>query len=143
MEEQIQGNLSPYVTSTFSLLPLTSTTSILSSIIGGVIKLPTAKFVDLIGRAEGFAIMTGFATLGTDIILLEILGPWLLIILSIIGLVMMAATRNVTTYAAAQVCTRFSLKGVSDCHIGLLLGWIQRNGLCTRRFHGRHLQLEE
>jgi hypothetical protein len=67
MEEQIQGNLSPYVTSTFSLLPLTSTTSILSSIIGGVIKLPTAKFIDLIGRAEGFAIMTGFATLGTGV----------------------------------------------------------------------------
>lgn len=68
MEEQIQGNLSPYVTSTFALLPLTSTTSILSSIIGGVIKLPTAKFVDLIGRAEGFAIMTGFATLGMDLL---------------------------------------------------------------------------
>jgi hypothetical protein len=64
MEEQIQNNLGVYVTSTFSLLPLTSTTSILSSIIGGVIKLPTAKFVDLIGRAEGFAVMTGFATLG-------------------------------------------------------------------------------
>lgn len=66
MEEQIQNNLGVYVTSTFSLLPLTSTTSILSSIIGGVIKLPTAKFVDLIGRAEGFAVMTGFATLGME-----------------------------------------------------------------------------
>jgi hypothetical protein len=73
MEEQIQSNLSPYVTSTFALLPLTSTTSILSSIIGGVIKLPTAKFVDLIGRAEGFAIMTGFATLGTDLLACETL----------------------------------------------------------------------
>jgi hypothetical protein len=64
MQQQIQFNLQYYVTSSFMLLPLTGTTSILSSVIGGAIKLPTAKFVDLIGRAEGFLIMTGFATLG-------------------------------------------------------------------------------
>lgn len=52
------------MTSSFALLPLTGTTSIISQVIGGVIKLPTAKFVDLVGRAEGFAIMTAFATLG-------------------------------------------------------------------------------
>jgi len=52
------------VTSSFSELPLTGTTSILSGIIGGVIKLPTAKFVDLVGRAEGFAIMTTSAIIG-------------------------------------------------------------------------------
>lgn len=74
MEEQIQNNLGVYVTSSFSLLPLTSTTSILSGVIGGVIKLPTAKFVDLIGRAEGFAIMTGFATLGESSS--ELQNPW-------------------------------------------------------------------
>ncbi|TGO53964.1 hypothetical protein BOTNAR_0281g00080 [Botryotinia narcissicola] len=82
MQQQIQNNLSVYVTSSFILLPLTGTTSIVSSIVGGVFRLPIAKFVDLIGRAEGFAIMTGFAT---------------------IGLIMMAACRNVETYAAAQV----------------------------------------
>ena len=64
MQQQIQFNLQYYVTSSFMLLPLTGTTSILSSVIGGAIKLPTAKFVDLIGRAEGFFIMTAFATLG-------------------------------------------------------------------------------
>jgi hypothetical protein len=64
MQQQIQFNLSYYVTSSFLALPLTSTTNILSQVIGGVVKLPTAKFVDLIGRAEGFAIMTTFATLG-------------------------------------------------------------------------------
>jgi hypothetical protein len=26
-----------------------------SNIVGGVFKLPTAKFIDLVGRAEGFA----------------------------------------------------------------------------------------
>ena len=66
MGQQIQNNLSYRVTSSFVLLPLTGTTAILSGIIGGVFKLPTAKFIDLIGRAEGFAIMTLLATLGMD-----------------------------------------------------------------------------
>jgi hypothetical protein len=64
MQQQIQFNLSYYVTSSFALLPLTGTTSIVSGIVGGVFKLPTAKFIDLVGRAEGFALMTGFTTLG-------------------------------------------------------------------------------
>jgi len=67
LQQQTQFNLSYYVTSSFALLPLTGTTSILSGVIGGVVKLPTAKFVDLIGRAEGFGIMTGLATLGMDV----------------------------------------------------------------------------
>ncbi len=66
MQQQIQNNLSVYVTSSFSLLPLTGVTSIMSSVIGGVFKLPTAKAIDLIGRAEGFAFMTFVATLGTN-----------------------------------------------------------------------------
>ncbi|RDL41180.1 Siderophore iron transporter-like protein [Venustampulla echinocandica] len=82
MQQQIQFNLSYYVTSSFALLPLTGTTSIISSIVGGVFRLPTAKFINIVGRAEGFAIMTGFTT---------------------IALIMMAACRNVETYAAGQV----------------------------------------
>jgi hypothetical protein len=50
---QIQFSLSYYITSSFALLPLTGTTSIVSAIVGGVIKLPTAKFVDLIGVLKG------------------------------------------------------------------------------------------
>src|ERR1700712_2103388 len=65
MQQQTQFSLTVYVTSSFALLPLTSTTSIVSSIVGGVFRLPTAKFVDLVGRAEGFGIMTGFAVIGT------------------------------------------------------------------------------
>jgi hypothetical protein len=139
MEEQIQGNLSPYVTSTFSLLPLTSTTSILSSIIGGVIKLPTAKFVDLIGRAEGFAIMTGFATLGTEETPRGRTSNALLISSQFTGLVMMAATRNVTTYAAAQVSTPCVFDNTADLYLGILLGWTQWHDVCSGCFHGRHL----
>ena len=35
-----------------------------SSVVGGVVKLPTAKFIDLVGRAEGFGIMAGLTTIG-------------------------------------------------------------------------------
>lgn len=64
MQQQIQNNLGIYVTSAFLALPLYGTTSIVSGIVGGVIKLPAAKFIDLIGRAEGFAIFTFLATMG-------------------------------------------------------------------------------
>jgi hypothetical protein len=70
LEQQTQFNLSYYVTSDFAALPLTGTTAIISQVIGGVVKLPTAKFVDLVGRAEGFAIMAAFATLGVSILYL-------------------------------------------------------------------------
>lgn len=39
MQQQIQFNLSYYVTSYFALLPLTGTTGIVAGIVGGVIKL--------------------------------------------------------------------------------------------------------
>jgi hypothetical protein len=39
MQQQIQFNLSYYVTSSFALLPLTGTTGIVAAIVGGVIKL--------------------------------------------------------------------------------------------------------
>jgi hypothetical protein len=39
MQQQIQFNVSYYVTSSFALLPLTGTTSIVAAIVGGVIKL--------------------------------------------------------------------------------------------------------
>jgi hypothetical protein len=71
MQQQIQFQVAFYVTSSFALLPLTGTTNIVSGIVGGVFRLPTAKFIDLIGRAEGFALMTLFATIGRGIILLE------------------------------------------------------------------------
>lgn len=74
--------LQPYVTSSFQLHSLTSATTIMSSIIGGLSKLPLAKILDIWGRPQGFALMVFFLT---------------------IGLIMMAACQNVETYAAAQV----------------------------------------
>lgn len=82
MQQGTTGLLTPYVTSDFQLHSLTAATSIFSSIIGGLTKLPLAKLIDIWGRPHGFILMVGIQTL---------------------GLIMMAACNNVETYAAAQV----------------------------------------
>lgn len=82
LQEQIHFNVVSYVTSSFMLLPLTGTTSVVSSVVGGVSRLATGKLIDTVGRPEGFILMVAFTT---------------------IGIIMMALTRNVETFAAAQV----------------------------------------
>ena len=82
MQELIFGSLTPYVTSSFSLHSLTAATGIMASIIGGLTKIPLAKILDTWGRPQGMALM---------------LFAW------VIGYIMMAACKNVETYAAAQV----------------------------------------
>ncbi|OQO05810.1 hypothetical protein B0A48_09905 [Cryoendolithus antarcticus] len=64
MEQGMTGNLTPYVTSSFQLHSLTAATSIMSSIIGGLFKLPLAKIIDVWGRPQGFLTMTACLTLG-------------------------------------------------------------------------------
>lgn len=80
-------SLNPYVTSSFSLHSLTAATYIMSNIIGGLVKIPTAKILDTWGRPQGMALM---------------------LLIWVIGYIMMASCRNVQTYAAAQV---FSVTG--------------------------------
>ncbi|EEQ35862.1 hypothetical protein McanMca71_007341 [Microsporum canis] len=82
MEQGIVAALTPFVTSAFQHHSLTPTVGILSSVIGGVCNLTVAKILDVFGRPQGYAISLAIATA---------------------GLVMMAATANVETYAAAQV----------------------------------------
>ncbi|KAF2801820.1 siderophore iron transporter mirB [Mytilinidion resinicola] len=82
MQQGMAGALTPYVTSDFALHSLTATTSIMSSLIGGLSKLTLAKILDIFGRPQGFLFM---------------------VILLTLGLIMMAACNNVETYAAAQV----------------------------------------
>jgi MFS family permease len=82
MQQGMAGALTPYVTSAFLSHSLTATTGIMSSLIGGLFKLPLAKILDIWGRPQGFAISVAFLT---------------------VGLIMMAACNNVETYAAAQV----------------------------------------
>lgn len=64
LQQQITGNLTSYVYSDFMMHSLVTTTSIMSGIIGGVLKLPIAKMIDLWGRTEGYIVMVGICTLG-------------------------------------------------------------------------------
>lgn len=74
--------LTPVVTSAFQRHGLTATTGVMSSLIGGLSKLPLAKVLDIWGRPQGFALS---------------------VIVLVIGLIMMASCVNVEMYAAAQV----------------------------------------
>ena len=82
MQQGMANSLLPYVTSSFQQHSLTAAVSIMSSLIGGLWKLPLAKILDIWGRPQGFFLMVVCLTL---------------------GLIMMAACNNVQTYAAAQV----------------------------------------
>ena len=64
MEEQIQNNLVFYVYANFKLSPIVTTSGIVAQIVTGVFKLPLAKIIDLVGRAEGLALMTLISTMG-------------------------------------------------------------------------------
>ncbi|KAF2271118.1 MFS general substrate transporter [Lojkania enalia] len=92
MQQGTTGVFTPYVTSSFYQHSLTAYTTVMSSIIGGVLKLPLAKVLDIFGRPHGFAIMTGFL---------------------VVGLIMMAACNNVQTYAAAQIFYWIGYNGIS------------------------------
>ncbi|RDA85686.1 hypothetical protein CP532_4642 [Ophiocordyceps camponoti-leonardi (nom. inval.)] len=82
MQQGMAGGLTPYITSDFKQHSLTATTGIVSQLVGGLVKLPLAKVLDIWGRPQGFALTTFLLTL---------------------GLIMMAACNNVQAYAAAQV----------------------------------------
>ncbi|KAI8719700.1 hypothetical protein NCS52_00751300 [Fusarium sp. LHS14.1] len=84
--------LTPYVTSDFQRHSLTATTTIVSSLIGGLFKLLYAKLIDVWGRQQGFALMVAVMTMGA---------------------IMMAACQNVQTYCAAQVFYNVGYNGVN------------------------------
>ncbi|KAL4971673.1 major facilitator superfamily domain-containing protein [Aspergillus desertorum] len=85
------SNLTPFVTSSFAEHSLTGTTSIISSLSSGLIKLPYAKLMDIWGRPQSFALMVGCIT---------------------IGLIMMAGCNSVETYCAAQVFYQVGYTGL-------------------------------
>ncbi|KAL4876135.1 major facilitator superfamily domain-containing protein [Aspergillus karnatakaensis] len=82
MQQNVSVSLAPYVTSAFMLHSLTPTVGILSGVIGGVCNLTIAKILDIFGRPHGYA---------------------LALVITTVGLIMMAATDSVEMYAAAQV----------------------------------------
>jgi len=92
LQEVVVRTMNPYVTSAFHLHSLTAATGIMSSIIGGLSKIPLAKLLDMWGRPQG---------------LLLSLSVWVL------GYIMMATCQNVQTYAAAQVFSSTGSAAVS------------------------------
>uniref|UniRef100_A0A8H7K9X7 Major facilitator superfamily (MFS) profile domain-containing protein n=1 Tax=Bionectria ochroleuca TaxID=29856 RepID=A0A8H7K9X7_BIOOC len=94
LQQGTTGALTPYVTSSYLQHSLTPTTSIMSSIIGGVSRLTIAKIIDVIGRPTGYLLSVVFLTL---------------------GLILMAANNGVEMYAAAQVFYWVGYDGLMFC----------------------------
>jgi hypothetical protein len=82
MQPQILFVFSAYVTSSSQLQSLTAVATILSSIIGGLTKLPLVKILDIRGPPQRFTLVIFRLT---------------------IGLIMMAVTNNFKTYCATQI----------------------------------------
>ncbi|KAK1146142.1 hypothetical protein N8T08_003231 [Aspergillus melleus] len=78
----IQASLTPYATSDFQSHSLLTVINIVSGAMTSALYIPVAKLVDVWGRAESWLLMVGFSTL---------------------GMVMMAASKNLETYCAADV----------------------------------------
>jgi MFS family permease len=93
-QSSITSNLTPYVTSGFEQHSLLTVITIVSNSMAAAVYIPTAKLLDLWGRAEGFAIMVCFASL---------------------GLIMMAASKSLATYCAAQVFYTIGFGGMIYC----------------------------
>ncbi|KAK4093834.1 hypothetical protein Purlil1_2168 [Purpureocillium lilacinum] len=75
-------SLMPYATSDFESHSLLTVINIVANAMSAAVYIPLAKMLDLWGRAEGFALMIAFATL---------------------GLILMAASNGLATFCAAQV----------------------------------------
>ena len=81
-QSSILSNLLPFATSEFESHSLLTVIAIVANAMTAALYIPLAKTLDLWGRAEGFALMIAFATL---------------------GLIMMAACDGIATFCAAQV----------------------------------------
>ncbi|KAI8066498.1 major facilitator superfamily domain-containing protein [Gongronella butleri] len=92
MQSSILYNLLPYVTSEFSAHSLLNVIYIVANAISAAVYIPLAKVLDVWGRAEGFLIMTVFATL---------------------GLVLMAACNDLPTFCAAYVFYTIGFGGMT------------------------------
>ncbi|KAL5361577.1 major facilitator superfamily domain-containing protein [Aspergillus floccosus] len=68
LQSAISSNVINYAYADFKQAPQISTANILYSIIGGVLKLPIAKVLNIWGRAEGFLIFVAVYTIGLIIV---------------------------------------------------------------------------
>ncbi|KAE8376680.1 major facilitator superfamily domain-containing protein [Aspergillus bertholletiae] len=88
----ILASLTPYATSSFQSHSLLTVIDIVASAMTSAVYIPMAKMLDVWGRAEGFLVMLGFATL---------------------GLILMAASNNLPTFCAAQVFQSVGFGGMT------------------------------
>jgi MFS family permease len=93
-QNSITSNLTPYVTSGFEEHSLLTVITIVSNSMAAAVYIPTAKLLDLWGRAEGFAVMVCFATL---------------------GLILMAVCKSLAVFCAAQVFYTIGFGGMTYC----------------------------
>jgi len=119
--------LAPYVTSAFQEHSLTALTSVISSLIAGLWKLPYAKIMNVWGRPQALALGVASATL---------------------GLIMTAGTNGVQTYCAAQVfwyvgylsvdfsITVFIADSTKLKNRGLFIGYVASPWLITTWVYG-------
>lgn len=82
MQSSILSNLLPYASSEWDNHSLLNVIYVVANAMSAAIYVPLSKILDVWGRAEGFAVMTLFAT---------------------IGMIMMAASHNLPTFCAAYV----------------------------------------
>ncbi|EGY17071.1 siderophore iron transporter mirB [Verticillium dahliae VdLs.17] len=90
-QSSILYNLMPFVTSDFESHSLLTVINIVANAMTAAVYIPLAKMLDVWGRAEGFLVMTSFATL---------------------GLVLMATCNSFSTFCAAQVFYSIGFGGI-------------------------------
>lgn len=81
-QSSILYNLIPFATSEWEAHSLLTVINIVANSMSAAVYIPLAKMLDVWGRAEGFLLMTGFATL---------------------GMILMATCSSLSTFCAAQV----------------------------------------
>ncbi|KAJ5171415.1 uncharacterized protein N7500_004198 [Penicillium coprophilum] len=94
MQSTISYSLLGYVTSAFESHSLLNVIYIVADAMTAAVYIPTAKVMDVWGRAEGFLAMTVFATL---------------------GLILMASCNNLPTFCAAYVFYSIGFGGMTYC----------------------------
>ncbi|CRL21636.1 Sucrose/H+ symporter, plant [Penicillium camemberti] len=94
LNSSLTANLSAYITSDFSEHSLLTVITVITSVMGAACLMPVAKVLNLFDRTVGFVIMLGIA---------------------IMGLIMMAACNNITTYCAAQAFYTVGFTGAIFC----------------------------
>ena len=77
-------NLGPYITSDFQAHSLLTVIEIINNIMSAACTMPIARILNLWDRAIAFSLM---------------------LVISVVGLVLMACCQNITVYCIAQVCS--------------------------------------